>query len=567
MRATALLALALPFAIACGTSATSGSDGGADDGSSRVDGGGGTGDGGGLDGSIDPGGGTDGGAACACLPDPPVTGSTIAVHAGGDLQAALAQAQLGDEVVLDEGATFTGSFTLPVAPGAGGWVTLRSSGTPALPPCRRVTPSDASHLAKILAPGDVPAIATAKGAHHWRLVGLEIALAPSATTEHTLVAFGAGDETALSDLPHDLAVDRCYFHGSPSQTVRRGVGLHCAAASVEHSTIADIHEAGADAQAIAGWNGPGPFDIVDDELDASGENILFGGSDPHIAQLIPSDIRILYNHVDKPLSWRVGDPGYAGTHWTVKNSIELKNARRVLIDGNLVEHCWGDAQAGFSIVLTPRNQDGTAPWCDVTDVTFTHNVVRHVASAVNVLATDNDQPSGQLHDVLIRDNRFEDVDGATWGGAATQWQLLAGPTNVSIIHNTAFGEPSGGHLGAEDGNVAAMGFVFRDNLEPLETYGFFCSGLGDGNACLALFPGAIFTGNVLWDPYPGFSPSKYPAMNAFPSTIGDVGFVDAASQDGRLAPTSAWKGKASDGEDPGADEDAIDLAARCRTGG
>src|SRR5438445_538169 len=43
----------------------------------------------------------------------------IDVPPGGDLQAALDQAQPGDTIRLAAGATYTGWFTLPAKPGAG----------------------------------------------------------------------------------------------------------------------------------------------------------------------------------------------------------------------------------------------------------------------------------------------------------------------------------------------------------------------------------------------------------------------------------------------------------------
>jgi len=43
----------------------------------------------------------------------------------------------------------------------------------------------------------------------------------------------------------------------------------------------------------------------------------------------------------------------------VKNSFELKNARRVLAQCNLIENNWADAQAGIAIVFTPRNSSGS----------------------------------------------------------------------------------------------------------------------------------------------------------------------------------------------------------------
>src|SRR5690606_23447694 len=97
----------------------------------------------------------------------------------------------------------------------------------------------------------------------------------------------------------------------------------------------DFMEVGNDSQAIAGWNGPGPFKIVNNYLEGAGENIMFGGATPRIEGLVPADIVIRGNHFHKPLRWRIGDPSYEGIPWSVKNLFELKNARRVVIDGNI----------------------------------------------------------------------------------------------------------------------------------------------------------------------------------------------------------------------------------------
>ena len=42
----------------------------------------------------------------------------------------------------------------------------------------------------------------------------------------------------------------------------------------------------------------------------------------------------------------------------MKNSFELKNARRVLVEGNVFEHVWAAAQTGFAVLFTTRNQGG-----------------------------------------------------------------------------------------------------------------------------------------------------------------------------------------------------------------
>ena len=60
----------------------------------------------------------------------------------------------------------------------------------------------------------------------------------------------------------------------------------------------------ADAQAINGYNGAGPFRIINNYVEGAGENILFGGSDPAITQLVPSNIEVRRNHIYKPLAWQ-----------------------------------------------------------------------------------------------------------------------------------------------------------------------------------------------------------------------------------------------------------------------
>src|SRR5499426_1026316 len=61
-------------------------------------------------------------------------GKTVNVGAGGDVQAAIDQAQPGDVIRLQAGATFTGNFRLPNKSGSD-WVIIRSSAADAdLPP-------------------------------------------------------------------------------------------------------------------------------------------------------------------------------------------------------------------------------------------------------------------------------------------------------------------------------------------------------------------------------------------------------------------------------------------------
>src|SRR2546429_1222426 len=251
-------------------------------------------------------------------------GRQTSVPAGGDLQSALNSAQPGDAIVLQAGASYTGNFTLPVTSGSG-WIYIQSSALSSLPAAgTRVGPGQASLMPKIVSPNTAPAISTAAGAHHFRFVGVEITTtwASTSATNYGLVALEApGGNTSLAQVPTDIVFDRCYIHGTPTGNIRRGILMNSARTAVVDSYLSDHHEVGADSQAIAGWNGPGPFKIVNNYLEGAGENVLFGGADPGISNLVPSDIEIRKNYLVKPLSWRVAGATPTWAHFVAPTSI------------------------------------------------------------------------------------------------------------------------------------------------------------------------------------------------------------------------------------------------------
>ena len=478
----------------------------------------------------------------------PASGRTIPVSTGGDFQAALNAAQPGDEIVLEAGGTFTGPFTLPRKRGTD-WITIRSSSPKnGLPLETRADPSRATDMPKLVTAYGSVIIAT-PGAHHYRFVRIEIGPREGVFL-YDLILLGY-HETTVEGLPHHIIFDHCYIHGDPRKGTRRGIAMNGRHIAVIDSYLSDFKEVGADSQAILGWNGPGPFKIVNNYLEGAGENVMFGGGiDPAIPDLVPSDIEIRRNHFAKPLSWKIGDPSRKGIPWTVKNLFELKNARRVLVDGNLFEYNWAHAQNGFAILLTVRNQDGNAPWAVVEDVTFTNNVVRHTGSGVNILGFDDNHPSQQTKRILIRNNLFEDVDGTRWGGGGVLFQIIRGAADVVIEHNTAL---QTGSIVLAIGPVHT-GFVFRHNIAPHNDHGIFGDNIGVGAPALkAYFPGGIVKKNVI----AGGSAIQYPSDNFFPSSLDSVRFANRQGSNYRLASASRYKRAGSDGKDLGVDFDTF----------
>lgn len=486
---------------------------------------------------------------------PELRTDTVTVRAGEDLQAALDAARPGDTILVQAGATFTGNFVLPAKDGAD-YITVRSS-TPdeELPaPGVRIGPDDAPKLAGIRSPNTEPAIRTAPGAHHWRLLFLE--LGPGAEGGGEILALGNGSsrQDTLDEVPHHLQVDRCYIHGAPGREQKRGIAMNSASTSILSSYISDIKADGQDSQAIAGWNGPGPFEIVNNYLEAAGENFMLGGGDPAIEDLVPSDLTFRRNHVTKPTAWRT-------ERWDVKNLFELKNAQRVLVEHNVFEHNWEAAQPGSAIVLTPRNQGGGAPWSVVQDVVFRNNVVRHVAAAFNILGHDNNSPSRQTARISIAHNVVYDVNADTWGGSGAFLLIGDGPSDISVVHNTVV---QSGSVVAAYGRPTTQ-FVFRDNIVRHNEYGIKGDGQGTGiDTIAAYFPRAVVTHNV----FAGGPEDRYPEDNLFPSIDDwEAQFVDLPAGRFGLTVTSPFRRASSDGSAAGANVEDVLGAARAALAG
>ena len=466
------------------------------------------------------------------------TGRTLVVNSGGDLQAALNQAALGDTIVLQAGATYVGPYTLPNKSSGTGWIYIQSNAYAQLPrPGGRVSPADAVNMPRLVAPANDHAIVTVNGSHHFRFVGIEFKTTPN-TYMTNLVQLGNEDKTT-STLPSHITFDRCYFNADTNVGARRGLLANAAYVAVTDSYFEGFRENGADSQAINAYNTSGPLRFINNYLSGAGENMLIGGSDSAAPTLIPSDIEIRGNSFFKPLNWM-------NSGWVVKNLLELKDARRVLISNNRFENNWAAAQTGFSLLITPRNDNGTAKWTITEDVTVTDNTFVNIGSGVNILGTDDLHPSQRTARILLRNN-FLSVNGLN-GAQGWSFMLLAGPRDVTIDHNTVIASKT--FLFAENGpgTTKTDQFTLTNNIFVSPT-GLIGTGTGPGlDTLTAFFSNWTIAKNAMTSG----SASSYPAGNFFPASATEIRFVDAGSGNYALSASSPYKGAGTDGQDLGA---------------
>jgi len=504
----------------------------------------------------------------------------------GDVAAfrnALTNSIPGDVIILKAGAIYTGNFTAPVKTNPNNrWIYIQSSNYSSLPaPGQRVQRND-PNLTIIRDNSGTdwnPAITVEPGANYYRFVGIELTTTwtGSDASPYFAIVNIPYSGTDLSQEAHHIYFDRCYIHGTDQGYFQHGIAAQGNWIAVIDSYISNIHLVSKESYAFRSFNGGGPVKIVNNQLEAAGVNVMFGGQDPTITNplLVPSDIEVRGNHFLKLQTW------YPNT-WGVKNHLELKNAQRVLIDGNTFENNWPgfEGQTGFSVLFTPRNDNGGCTWCVLQDVTFTHNTSTRATAGIFMRGYDNNLSSQQLQRALIQNNLFVDI-GQTFPGGGTPGYLFGmadGPGNVVIDHNTAF--QSGVILEVDTCNTGlncvnrwpVAGFFFTNNITPdTQTfcdgvYGNVPSTCGATDTMNAYFTSYTFTNNVI--PCGGAScsspnwpppvPGRYPTGNFFPASIDPgVGFVNYSGGDYHLAASSPYKNQATDGTDPGANIDAL----------
>ncbi len=548
------------------------------------------------------------------LADTPTPGQVRLVKSDGNLQAMLDGAACGDIIKLEAGAIFRGHFLLPKKPcDDAHWIIIRTSAPDdALPPeGTRLTPcyagvaslpgrpdlhcaSTRNVMAKLVFAGQSGSgpIFFADGANHYRFIGIEVTRdSPGAS-----VTALAGPQDTAAD---HIIFDRVWMHGTAQDETRRGLFLSGTTyMAVVDSFFSDFHcvaRSGActDSQAIGGGGGDmpgGPYKIVNNFLEAAGENIIFGGGR---ATVTPADIEIRHNYLFKPITWMRGQPGFvggvSGDPFIVKNLFELKNAQRVLFEGNILENSWGGfSQSGFSILLTPRNQnngnghDHLCPLCRVTDVTIRYCKIAHVGSGFQIANAPADggavASAGErysIHDVVI-----DDIDGKKYAGFGAFMILFSNvPTlkDVKMDHITAVSPRVFLNLGVMAEKIQNL--TFTNNLIGAREKQIASGGGGPANCAFqrdARSPAGVlkdcagsitFTNNAIINGY-----GAWPPGNFFPKNAEAVGFAKGSdgfgefrlckAKDAQCKGPSKYAGAGSDQKDIGADIDLLDAATK-----
>jgi hypothetical protein len=330
----------------------------------------------------------------------------------------------------------------------------------------------------------------------------------------TVVEVGSPDVADPLLQPDDVTLDRVEIVAGALGGIR-GIAAHARAFTLTRSRIVNFWWKGADSQAFYSANGPGPYTLADNQLQASGENVMWGGGSIRSARMVPSRVVLRGNLIDKPQAWRQ-KPG------SVKNAIEFKAVEGALVEGNVVDGMWKDAQPGHAVVLTPRNPYNDSPWVVVEDVVIRKNRFVNMTDGywINILgADDSGRPSQQTARITVDGNYTDSVSGI---------QILRGVAGwLKVVNNTM-----------PNIKYAVLSFEGTQQLTPLEfsrnvvragRYGIHGGGRGSGTTALSVYcaAGYVVAGNVIEQPVRTVWPNERPNVNKFLAADGLAPLLDA----------------------------------------
>lgn len=315
--------------------------------------------------------------------------------------------------------------------------------------------------------------------------------------------------TNMLEAGDDTAIDRCFF--TAPNGAHRGWLVNCRGFDARRSVVEGIWS-DQDAQAVCGYDGTDSISINDCGLEASGENVLFGGAEPTSETRSPRGIWITNCDLTKRPEW-LGD-----NTKQCKNLVELKNAHDFHMAKCRGEYSFIGGQGGYAIVLTVRNEKGGAPYSTIREVSFVDCTFKHIGACVQILALDDQKFGGvpvvsqRMQDVSFSGVTFEDFTPATWPGTGRTFYIARGPKNLTIqdVKTSGGGTPNTFIEFAGATTETCENLVIRrfDGLEG--TYGIKSpEGLG-AVALAARAPGATIEGITLHRTQQLQKP-KYPA--------------------------------------------------------
>jgi hypothetical protein len=561
----------------------------------------------------------DSGQAAVSTVTVTVTAQTACTAANTDFVTSVATLQskyetipiAGGRCILLSPNIYTGELTLIARPFAD-YVTIGSSA--AMPDIYTRVGSGQSGLVTIVpsSPADVKSALTIKnGASKLRFIGIKFDAAYSSAagddnSNDYIVQIGEAfnPPTSVSQNPSKIIFEHCVINPHEDVRVPHAIINDGYKVSMIASWFGNIKTLGAlrDCQAVYSLNGRGAHVYNNTFLEASAENIMYGGAVLTIDGLVSTNIEFRRCYFTKRSSWRVYNciEGECVHPINEKNLFEIKNARRVYVEGSVFENHW-DAGIGQRYALAvksataPAGPDDFVPWAIGEDVIFENDKIRHIYGGMTT-AADNYfiQPFHGLkvHNVRIKNSLFDDLS-ERWGvpeGVDLDARFLqpidvedlqlnhvtmidkdqtAGTAVLFITNNNFRFSMTNSIFGLRGTGISGTAVTSGIPSLNFATGGTNDNCTRDGSWIVARNVMPIYGASSGCYPKPFVVPPQTPpaGANYYPANYNSIGFVDLANGNFRLGASSPYKNQGTDSQDPGADIPLLDQRTSCTVTG
>ncbi len=339
--------------------------------------------------------------------------------------------------------------------------------------------------------------------------------------EGNMVVLGWDKSTlrSTSQRASGFLFDRCLFDGDPVNGQHRGIMAHAKDIIVRDCSFYDFHERGRDSQCIAGWNGTENILIERCYLEASGENVMFGGASsaaiyPEGAGMEPRNVTIRDCWMNKQISWMsLPNPP------AVKALFELKHLRGLLMERCLLEHNWNSGwPSAVGLVIKCLNDEAldwqgnpsphSEPTNKTVDCLFRDLIIRHMGVAITTIGQQDTGPSSptqRMENVRYRNILCYNINQSPYNGQDQAQQLVNCGNGTEFDHITW---RTNGHSIVQawwdNGPTTATGFRYTNNAVSAASYGL--NMLDDPNALPGetmvnkynnMLPGHVTSGNAV----------------------------------------------------------------------
>ena len=512
-----------------------------------------------------------------------------------ELLTAYNNATGGEHIVIPAGTILEGEIILP-ARSFTDYVTIRSSAV--MPNIKeRVSPDQPGLVTFKGTYGNAIPLTIKNGATKIRLVGLKFepknipdTIGPST---YYLVQIGeAFTQSNTSQNPSKIILEHCVVNPPDHVSVVHAILNDGYKVSLISNWLGNIQTLwGQDSQAVVSYDGRGAHVYNNNFLEAASENVMYGGVVPSIEGLTSSNIEIRRCYFSKRLSWRVynGDSHLVN----VKNLFETKNARRIYMEGSVLENHWDAYRSQlfalvFKSATSPGGTGEFVPWAISEDIVLENNKISHIYGGVTN-AIDNYGLGAfrglKPNNIILKNNLFDDLS-YRWGSPGSEGGArFVQPNNVEDLqfdHTTVIDRDRSAGTAIVFVSNNNFRFKMTNSIFGLSGYGIIGSGVSTGIMALnpgtrGVMNGCLREANASWElsdnvmPFYGNDPSCYPAgsafRNSYPNDFDGIGFADLAGGNYELSSSSIYKRTSEGGTDPGANITLLNRRTACSVSG